>query len=46
MDGGVRGSGRAGRSGAGWWSQSEGQVLMSPVCNNLGPRDLPGLDES
>lgn len=22
--GGIRGSGRAGRSGAGWWSQSEG----------------------
>lgn len=26
----------AGRSRAGWWSQSEGQVLMSPVSNNLG----------
>lgn len=32
--------------GAGWWSQSEGQVLMSPVSNNLGSRDLPGLDRS
>lgn len=31
---------------AGWWSQSEGQVLMSPVSNNLGSRDLLGWTES
>lgn len=40
MGGGIRGSGRAGRSGVGWWSQSEG--LVADVTSL---QDLPGQDQ-
>lgn len=48
MGGGIRGSGRAGRSGVGWWSQSEGLVadvtslqLRSPGPPWAGPGPGP-----
>lgn len=42
---GVRGSGRAGRSWVGWWSQSEGQAA-DVTSVHLGIQGPPWQDES